>query len=118
MRTSETLWRNAERGPERAGGRVREGFRPAMVNATTEEMKRVLRAYGLSLARDIRDQLVDTYILLVKNLCRRFQPAREPQEDLIQVGVIGLLNALSEVRTLRGARVSRLSRFLRFWGPS
>lgn len=116
-RASEPCVTDAERGPECVDGRVREGFRPAMVRATAEETKRLLRAYGLSRDRDIRDQLVDSYMPLVKNLCRRFQLAREPQEDLIRVGVIGFLNAIEKFDPER-ARVSRLSRFLRFWGPS
>ena len=100
---------DAERDPERAGGQVPEGFRPGMLSATAEETKRLLRAYGLSRDRDIRDQLVDSYMPLVKNLCRRFQSAREPQEDLIQVGVIGLLNAIEKFDPERGTSFSSLA---------
>lgn len=56
-----------------------------------------------------RDQVISDYVPLVRSLCRRFLAAREPQEDLEQVGMIGLLNAVEKFDLDRGTSFSSLA---------
>ena len=48
-----------------------------------------------------RDQLIERYMPLVKNLAARYSGRGEPHEDLIQVGSIGLLLSIERFDTSR-----------------
>ena len=49
----------------------------------------------------VRDQLIERYMPLVKNLAARYSGRGEPHEDLIQVGSIGLLLSIERFDTSR-----------------
>ena len=73
------------------------------------ETPRLLAAYKETGDRNARDQLVVNYTPLVRSLCRRFRKSREPQEDLLQIGMIGLLNAIEKFDPGRGTSLSSLA---------
>jgi len=64
--------------------------------ATADETKQLLSDYRTKGDTAARDQLLDNYVPLVKRVCSRFRGSQEPQDDLIQVGMIGLLNAVEK----------------------
>ena len=51
-----------------------------------------------------RDRMVETYLPLVRRLCRKFIHSGEPLEDLVQVGTMGLLKAIEKFEPERGSR--------------
>ena len=81
-----------------------------MVSMTHTETLQLLQAYGHRRDPGARERLVNSYVPLVRRLCRRFQGSREPQEDLYQVGVIGLLNAIERFDPQRGSSFSSFAR--------
>ena len=74
--------------------------------AKTRELIESYQGNGDSAARE---QIISDYVPLVRSLCRRFLAAREPQEDLEQVGMIGLLNAVEKFDLGRGTSFSSLA---------
>ena len=64
--------------------------------ATADETKKLLSDYRTKGDNAARDQLLDNYVPLVKRVCSRFRGSQEPQDDLVQVGMIGLLNAVEK----------------------
>ena len=58
---------------------------------------------------DDRDRLASDYMPLVRGIARRFRFSREPQEDLVQTGVIGLLGAIEKFDPRRGVRFVSLA---------
>lgn len=77
--------------------------------AATDETLRLFHAYKVLGDLEARDQLVKNYEPLVRRVCWRFRHARESQEDLFQVGMIGLLNAIERFDPSRGTRFSSLA---------
>ena len=59
-----------------------------------------------SATKDItaRDLMVETYLPLVRRLCRKFIHSGEPMDDLVQVGTMGLLKAIEKFEPERGTR--------------
>ena len=53
--------------------------------------------------------MVSNYMPLVHSIANRFRRSREPQEDLVQIGVVGLLNAIDKFDPRRGARFASLA---------
>ena len=51
-----------------------------------------------------RDQLVEKYLPLVRNIASRYSGRGEPLEDLIQVGSIGLVLAIERFDVDRGVK--------------
>ena len=62
----------------------------------------LLALYQETKERRFRDQLVKNHMSLVNRICRKFREAREPMEDLCQIGVVGLLNAIDKFDLSRG----------------
>jgi RNA polymerase sigma-B factor len=53
-----------------------------------------------------REELVDRFLPLARNLARRYAGAREPFDDLLQVASLGLVKAIDRFDTERGAAFS------------
>lgn len=53
-----------------------------------------------------REELVDLFLPLARNLARRYAGAREPFEDLLQVASLGLVKAIDRFDVDRGAAFS------------
>src|SRR4051812_35457098 len=53
-----------------------------------------------------RDQLIERFLPLARQLARRYQRAEEPLDDLIQVASIGLLKAIDRFDTSRDVAFS------------
>jgi RNA polymerase sigma-B factor len=66
----------------------------------------VLELIGAYRAGDVaaRDQLVDRYLPLVRNIASRYSGRGEPLEDLIQVGSIGLVLSIERFDVDRGVK--------------
>src|ERR1700756_5585167 len=53
-----------------------------------------------------REELVDRFLPLARNLARRYAGAREPFDDLLQVASLGLVKAIDRFDVERGAAFS------------
>src|SRR4051812_18031634 len=53
-----------------------------------------------------RDQLIERFLPLARQLARRYQRAEEPLDDLIQVASIGLIKAIDRFDTSRDVAFS------------
>ena len=56
--------------------------------------------------RGAREELVDRFLPLARNLARRYAGAREPFDDLLQVASLGLVKAIDRFDVKRGAAFS------------
>lgn len=56
--------------------------------------------------REVRDELVELHMPLVRYLARRFAGRGEPADDLLQIGTIGLLQAIDRFEPERGLEFS------------
>ena len=78
---------------------------PYPVSGTAE----VLERYAYGREEQARAELVARYRPLVRNISRRYWAAREPQEDLLQVGMLGLLNAIEKFDLALGTSFAALA---------
>jgi RNA polymerase sigma-B factor len=53
-----------------------------------------------------RERLIESYLPLVRKIARGFAYAREPYEDLVQVGSIGLIKAIDRFEATRGVSLA------------
>jgi RNA polymerase sigma-B factor len=80
-----------------------------MVTITVDDTASLLRGFGQAGETQARDRLVSNYMPLVHSIANRFRRSREPQEDLVQIGVVGLLNAIVKFDPRRGAKFASLA---------
>ena len=79
------------------------------ISAGAAKTRELIRHYQGTGDRSTREQIAVDYVPHVRSLCRRFLAAREPQEDLEQVGMIGLLHAIEKFDLDRGTSFSSLA---------
>jgi RNA polymerase sigma-B factor len=77
----------------------RHGGRPAYPSsadraARAREDKRLLARYHAGGDADAREQLVERFLPLARQLARRYQHGAEPLDDLVQVASVGLLKSI------------------------
>src|SRR6187401_2877648 len=65
---------------------------PASIRA--REDRELFARYLKDGAPDARDELVERFLPLARQLARRYQRAEEPLDDLVQVASIGLIKAI------------------------
>lgn len=70
------------------------GSRPGPTRYDRELQHRLFDDYRRTHSPEVREQLVDQYVALVRSLARRFSGRGEPLEDLEQVGFLGLIAAI------------------------
>ena len=92
-----------------AASRERKVYLDTMVRTTGELTRELFEAYRQHGDLKAKEQVISNYTPLVRSLCRRFRPSREPQEDLLQVGMIGLLNSIRKFDPDRGTSFSSLA---------
>jgi RNA polymerase sigma-B factor len=70
------------------------------------ENEELFRRWQRSGDQRSREELVDRFMPLARNLARRYAGAREPFDDLLQVASLGLVKAIDRFDTERGAAFS------------
>src|SRR5215212_3910362 len=71
-----------------------------------QEDQRLLRRYHHGGEVSARDELVQRFLPLARQLARRYQRGNEPLDDLIQVASIGLVKAVDRFDPERGTAFS------------
>ena len=71
-----------------------------------KEDKRLLQRYHHSGEVAARDELVERFLPLARQLARRYQRGNEPLDDLVQVASIGLVKAVDRFDPERGTAFS------------
>jgi RNA polymerase sigma-B factor len=83
-----------------------EATAPVSPSERAREDKRLLRRYHQSGEVTARDELVERFLPLARQLARRYQRGNEPLDDLIQVASIGLVKAVDRFDPARGTAFS------------
>jgi RNA polymerase sigma-B factor len=83
---------------------IQENLPPA--RARVEEDRRLLNRYHRNGDAIARDELVERFLPLARQLARRYQRGNEPLDDLIQVASIGLVKAVDRFDPERGTAFS------------
>src|SRR4051794_25168402 len=79
---------------------------PVSPSERAREDKRLLRRYHLDGEVAARDELVERFLPLARQLARRYQRGNEPLDDLVQVASIGLVKAVDRFDPARGSAFS------------
>jgi RNA polymerase sigma-B factor len=89
--------------PEQGGAEDSEEVSPS---ERAREDRRLLRRYHEAGEVAARDELVERFLPLARQLARRYQRGSEPLDDLIQVASIGLVKAVDRFDPERGTAFS------------
>jgi RNA polymerase sigma-B factor len=80
--------------------------KPEPAHVRTREDRRLLLRYHRDGDKSARDELVNRFMPLARQLARRYQRHSEPMDDLIQVASIGLVKAIDRFDPERGTAFS------------
>ena len=87
-------------------GSLAEPQEEASPSERAQEDRRLLRLYHHDGEVGARDELVERFLPLARQLARRYQRGNEPLDDLIQVASIGLVKAVDRFDPERGTAFS------------
>jgi RNA polymerase sigma-B factor len=81
-------------------------LKPEPAEDRAREDRRLLERYHRHGDKDARDELVQRFMPLARQLARRYQRHTEPLDDLVQVASIGLVKAIDRFDPERGTAFS------------
>lgn len=84
----------------------RAATRPARSARDRRRESQLFRRYCMTRDPTLREELVRTYLPLARTIARRYDSARVPLEDLVQVAAIGLMKAVDRYDPDRGIAFS------------
>ena len=104
MSDSQTSGSPADRDPKEGGEAAPEEKRPQSAN--TREDRKLLIRYHTDGDMQAREELVERFLPLARQLARRYQRQNEPLDDLMQVASMGLVKAIDRFDPERGTAFS------------
>ena len=97
----------AESDPKDKNGTAKDGGQPTRPqSANTREDRRLLIRYHEEGDMAAREELVERFLPLARQLARRYQRQNEPLDDLMQVASMGLVKAIDRFDPSRGTAFS------------
>ena len=97
---------DAGRTPEKAGGGDATPEQTPSQSPNTREDRRLLIRYHEEGDMAAREELVERFLPLARQLARRYQRQNEPLDDLMQVASMGLVKAIDRFDPSRGTAFS------------
>jgi len=101
---SQTNGKSADPDPQAGGDTASEEKRPQSAN--TREDRKLLIRYHTDGDMQAREELVERFLPLARQLARRYQRQNEPLDDLMQVASMGLVKAIDRFDPERGTAFS------------